>query len=258
LLSRFSARLLQSALLAMLALGVAAVPAHVAAQAAPSTPAQSSSATGTQNPGSDMNGLPAQPGQEKKEVKEDDNVYRHTKLVGTLARMFHMDVETTARLFEFINFAIIVLAILIPLAKLLPSHLRKRRETLSQNLESARKTSQDASTRLSAVEAQLAHLDEEIAKFRTQVEEEAKSDEARIKATIAEESARIVAAAEQEITMAAAQAKRGLRHFAADLAIDQAVKQLQLSPETDRALIAEFVSDVSNGAEMTGSKAGKN
>jgi F-type H+-transporting ATPase subunit b len=43
--------------------------------------------------------------------------------------------------------------------------------------------------------------------------------------------------------VAAAQAKRSLRHFAADLAIEQATRQLVLTPETDRALIAEFVSE---------------
>jgi hypothetical protein len=35
-----------------------------------------------------------------------------------------------------------------------------------------------------------------------------------------------------------------LRNFAADLAVGQAAKQLTLTPETDRALIAEFVGDV--------------
>ena len=49
--------------------------------------------------------------------------------------------------------------------------------------------------------------------------------------------------------MAAAQARRGLRHFAADLAIDQAARQLVLTPETDRALIAEFVGDVTKGGQ---------
>jgi len=53
-----------------------------------------------------------------------------------------------------------------------------------------------------------------------------------------------VAAAAQELDVAAAQAKRGLRHYAADLAIDQAARQLVLTPQTDQALIAEFLSDV--------------
>jgi F-type H+-transporting ATPase subunit b len=175
---------------------------------------------------------------------EDENVYRHTPMVRSLARLFHLDVETTARLFEFFNFAIIALAIVIPLARFMPKVIRRRSQTLRHDLESARKLTEDANTRLGAVEAKLAKLDEEIAGIRAQVEEESKNDEARIKATIGEESGRIVAAAEQEIAMAAAQAKRGLRHFAADLAIEQAAKQLVLTAESDRALIAEFVGDV--------------
>ena len=126
--------------------------------------------------------------------------------------------------------------------------IRKRSETLSRNLEVARKTTADANTRLSAVEAQLSRLDEEIAKIRAQVEEESKQDEERIKTSLGEESARIVASAEQEIATAAAQARRGLRHFAADLAIEQAAQQLILSPETDRALISEFVREATTGA----------
>ena len=98
------------------------------------------------------------------------------------------------------------------------------------------------------MEAQLSRLDEEIAKIRAQVEDESKQDEARIKATIEEERARIVASAEQEIGAAAAQARRGLRHFAADLAIEQAARQMVLTPETDRALISEFISETRNGA----------
>ncbi len=197
---------------------------------------------------SPSNANAAQPAQ-KQDKEIDENVYRHTPLVTSIAKAIHLPVETTAQLFEFINFAIIALAILIPLLKFMPKVFRKRTITLSSNLETARKTSADANTLLSAVEAQLSRLDEEIAKIRAQVEDESKQDEARIKASIEEESTRIVASAEQEINVAVAQAKRGLRHFAADLAIEQAAKQLVLTPELDRALIAEFVSEATqNGA----------
>ena len=86
------------------------------------------------------------------------------------------------------------------------------------------------------------------------MEQESLEDEKRIKASIGEESARIVAAAEQEIGVAAAQAKRGLRNFAADLAIEQAAKQIVLTPETDRALIAEFVAGVAGDGAGKGGK----
>jgi F-type H+-transporting ATPase subunit b len=186
--------------------------------------------------------------------REANNVYRHTPLVQWLARKFHVDVETTAQIFEFINFAILVLAIGIPLYRFLPKYLRTRKEKLRNDIELARKATADANARLSAVEAKLSSLGEEIQKFRSEVEAESRQDEARIKASLAEESARIVDAAEQEIGVAAAQARRGLRNFAANLAIDQAAKQLVLTPETDRALIAEFVGDVVRSGAGKGGK----
>jgi F-type H+-transporting ATPase subunit b len=63
-----------------------------------------------------------------------------------------------------------------------------------------------------------------------------------------------VASAEAEINVAAAQAKRSLRHFAADLAIEQAAKQLVLTPETDRALIAEFVNEAGRNGSNGGGR----
>ncbi|MGA8088201.1 MAG: ATP synthase F0 subunit B [Terracidiphilus sp.] len=189
----------------------------------------------------------------KTEEKEND-LYRHSGVVQSLARIIHLDVETTARLFEFFNLLVVVLGIGIPLGRFLPKLLRKRSEKIRGDLETARKTTEDANTRLAAVEAKLASLDHEIAKFRAEVEQQIALDEQRGKAALEEESARIVASAEQEIGVAAAQAKRSLRHFAADLAIDQAVKKLVLTPETDRALIAEFVNETGRDGVQGGGK----
>jgi len=172
-----------------------------------------------------------------------------------VARILHLSVDTTIDILLGINFAIIFFAIAIPLSKAMPKILHQRSQTLSQDLKTARAATADAQARLSAVEARLAGLGDEMQKFRAQLEQESLEDEKRIKAAIGEESARIVAAAEQEIGQAAAQAKRGLRNFAADLAIDQAASQLKLTPETDRALIAEFVAGV--GADAAG-KGGQN
>lgn len=240
---RFSARIFLFVLLAVFSLGVAALPARLAAQE--STPAAQSS-TNSDNKEVSPGTIPA-----KAELSEQEehNIYRHTELVHTLARVFHLDIETTARLFEILNFAIIALAIVIPLARIMPKVIRKRKETLRHDLESARKVTEDANSRLSAVEAKLARFDQEIAEIRARVEEDSKNDEARIKSTIGEESSRIVASAEQEIASAAGQAKRDLRRFAADLAIERAAKQLVLTPETDRALIAEFVRNSAKGGQ---------
>jgi F-type H+-transporting ATPase subunit b len=170
-------------------------------------------------------------------------------IVKWVAKSTGMSADLTATIFLFINFAIIFFGVAIPIGRILPKIMRKRSQTLGHSLAEARKATTDADARLSAVEAKLAGLDEEIARFRAQVEEESKSDEARIKASIEEEKERIVASAEQELNAAAAHAQRSLRNFAADLAIEQAAKQMVLTPEIDRALIAEFVGNAAEGGK---------
>ena len=173
-----------------------------------------------------------------------DNAFRHSKTIKSVARILHLSVETTARSFEIINIAIVVFALGIPLVRFLPRYLHNRSQKLGADIDSARQQTEDANSRLKAIESKLAHLDDEIAKFRSELEAETKRDEARIQAALESERTRIVASAEQEIDAAAAHARRGLRRFAAELAVDRAARQMTITPETDRALIAEFVSDV--------------
>ena len=218
---------------------VAATPHRIYAQ--DSTPAATSTAD---------QGAKAAQSEEQKELYS----FTHAPMVAKIGHMFGLSVDTTATIFLLLNFAIIFFAIVIPLVRIMPRVLRGRKETLSQNLRTAREATEDAKSRLSEVEAKLAGLGEEIAKFRAQVEQDSLEDEKRIKASLAEESARIVTAAEQEIAAAAAQARRGLRTFAAELAIANAEKQLVLTPETDRALIGEFISQVSVSGPGKGGK----
>ena len=243
---RLSSCLLRSALAVVLVLSLASGPYRAAAQtsgaAGPTATSEGTQSTGTQ---------PAQQSDSDDQVKQ----FLHSPVVVSIARILHLSVDTTAFLFLGINFGIIFLAIVIPLGRTMPKIFRKRKETLSLNLKDARTATADANARLSAVEAKLNGLDGEMKKFRAQIEQESLEDEKRIKASIGEESTRIVAAAEQEIGLAAAAARRELRSFAAGLAIEHAEKQLALTPETDRALIAEFLASV--GAESGSGNGGK-
>jgi F-type H+-transporting ATPase subunit b len=232
---RFSPPIFRIFLLAMLVAAGLATPTLVTAQT--TAPAAQPALNSTARPEA------AKPEEGQKAEADSNDVYLHAPIVRTMARMLHLDVEITARIFEGINFAIIVLAVGFLLVRWLPKTLRNRTAKVSTDIESARKVSEDANARLSAIEAKLSGLDGEIAQIRAQVEVESREDEARIKSTIKEESARIVAASAQEIEASAAQARRSLRNFAADLAIEQAVEQLAITPETDRALIAEFLGD---------------
>jgi len=242
---RTSFRILWFVLLAVLAAGLVAAPRHAAAQASAATPAASNSAA--QN---------APAGEQQKSPVDEIDGYLKSPAVRSIAKFLHLSLPATEYIFLGINFAVIFLAIVIPLGRVLPKILRKRSETLRQGIESARKLTLDANARLAAVEAQMARLGGDIEKFRAEIEEELKADEARIKGAIEEESARIVAAAEQEIGVAAVQARRGLRKFAAELAIDHASHQLVLTPETDRALIAEFAEGATQN--HAGLKGGRN
>ncbi len=195
-----------------------------------------------------------EPGSVSEEEKQNQAFRLEGPVVKWTAEKLHISMEMSATIYEVLNFLIIGLAIVVPLARFLPKYLRRRREKLSIDLEEARKASEDAKARLSAVESKLARIDDEIQKFRSEVEAESKQDEARIKASLTEESKRVVEAAEQEIQQAAAQARRELRTFAADLAVDRAAKELVLTPENDRALIAEFVGDVLGRNSASGGK----
>ncbi len=234
-------------LLAVLAFGAVAVPVRVRAQ-------EPASAVETQPPAESSAAAKPEAKKETKSEEEEANEYRHSATVKWFANLLHIDVETAAKTFEFINFGVVFLLIAIPLIRILPKVMRQRSAKLSFDLEVAQAKTMDANERLKAVEARLAGLDGEIAAFRKQVEEDMKSDEARMKASIEEESARIVKAAEQEIAVAGALAERSLKQFAADLAIDRALSQLTLSPETDRALIAEFAGEL---ASLPGGKSRK-
>ena len=231
------------AALALLSLGLTVAPQRLAAQAE----AAKSEAT-SQTAATPESAKPA-----ANEEEQQANAFRlEGPVVKWTAKTLNLSVETTANIFEVINFLIIALAIAVPLGRWLPKYLRQRKEKLQSDIASARKVTEDANARLSAVEAKLATLGDEIQKFRDEVEIESKQDEARIKASLAEESTRIVESAEQEIGVAAAQARRGLRNFATGLAIDRAAQQLVLTPEADRALIAEFVSGVARNGSAGG------
>ena len=251
---RFSRRILWLAACAALAAGAVVAPLCKAAQEpGPGSRPEIASPAATAPADAGHESAKSESAKSEPAQSEEDQQNNAFRLEGPMvkwtARKLDLSLEMTAGLYEFINFLIIALIIGVPLLRWLPKYLRNRKEKLRSDIESARKVTEDANARLSAVEVKLSKLDEEIQKFRAEVEAESLHDEARIKASLAEESTRIVESAEQEIGVAAAQARRGLRNFAADLAIDQAAKKFVLTAETDRALIAEFVGDVvRNGA----------
>jgi F-type H+-transporting ATPase subunit b len=227
-------RMLGTAVLAALVLAPAAVPSRAAAQQ-PAPSGVSPSATSDPTPAT---------AETPRSEEDQENGFLNAPIVHKMAHALNLSEPAARTLFLAINFLIIFFGIAIPLVRIMPKVFRKRAQNLGHDLDLARKATEEARQRMSAVEAKLAGLDQEIAHFRAQIEQESRQDETRIKATLQEESQRVLAAAEQEITAAAAHARRSLRSFAADLAIEQASRQIVLTPETDRALIHDFIGQV--------------
>lgn len=214
-------------LLGMLSLGAASVPA--AAQAVSTVSASTQPARQTQPEDADPN-----------------DVYRHSATVRWIAHTFHTSTESAARTFEWINFAILALAIVIPLWRILPGVLRRRSQALRQQFDSTREATEQAHQKLTAIEAQLGDLGGQIDAIRRQVAMEMEADEARYRSAVQEESARILASANLEIESASLQAQRELRAFAGQLAIEKALAGLTVTEEQDRVLMDEFVRGTGN------------
>jgi F-type H+-transporting ATPase subunit b len=174
----------------------------------------------------------------------EHNEFRHSTAVQWIARTLHLPLETTAQIFEDANAVILWGLILFVIMKFLPKAMRNRTAVLQKQLVEARTATEMANERLSAVEAKLARLGEDIEAIRQQTERDALEDEKRIKRSLEEERVRIVKSAEQEIESAGAAAQRQLKRFAAELAIDRAAARIQLSADADKAIIQRFGRDI--------------
>jgi F-type H+-transporting ATPase subunit b len=139
-----------------------------------------------------------------------------------------------------INFAVVFFLIVLLMRKKLPGYFTGRTAAIQKGIEEARKMSEEARSRLTEVESRLSRLDADIAAMRSEAEENARTEERRIQQSSEDERQRIVSSAQQEIDMAANAARRDLKAYAGELAIDLAEKKIRINQQTDEALVREF------------------
>lgn len=179
------------------------------------------------------------PEKNKQEVDEND-AYLHSPTVRALGAKLGLNAEQAATAFTVTNFLILAIGVGWVLLKTLPKTFRDRNTAIQKHLVDARTATEEASIRLSGVEARLAKLDGQIEEMRAQAEKDAVQDEQRIRNAVEDEKQKILTAAEQEIAAATVQARRQIQQYAAELAIDQAAKKLVVTAETDRLLVQDF------------------
>lgn len=183
--------------------------------------------------------------QESKEKSESsEDALRHSTAVKLIAKWTHLSVNTTYWLCVVFNFAIVAYAIFSFSRKNLPGFFQNRTQTIQKRIEEARKTSEDARRRLNEVEGRLSRLDSEIAGMRREAEDNAQTEESRVRAAVEDERKRIVASAEQEISTIANAARRDLKAYAGALAVDLAEKKIRVDKGTDQSLVREFTAQL--------------
>jgi len=183
---------------------------------------------------------------ERREVKnpepegDENDAFLHSASVKSIGAKLGLSTEQASTAFQVANFVVLAVLVLWFMIKTLPGVFRGRNKAIQKHLVDARVATEEASARLSGVEARLSKLDGQIAEMRAQAEKDSVADEQRIKASVEEEKQKILAAAEQEITAATTTAQRQLQQYAAELAIEQAARKLVVSAETDRLLVQGF------------------
>lgn len=183
-------------------------------------------------------------GQEKVKEGGEADAIRNAPAVKFIARHTGLTNDQAYWLCIGLNFAVIFFAIAGLMRKMLPGYFRGRTSTIQKGIEEARKMSEDARRRLAEVEGRLSRLDSEIAGMKREADENAKAEELRLLAAGEEERRRIVTSAEQEIEMAANAARRELKAYVAELAVQLAEKKIRVSKDTDEALVRAFTAQM--------------
>jgi F-type H+-transporting ATPase subunit b len=173
--------------------------------------------------------------------EDERDQYRISYATRWIGRELNVSPKVAAAILELVNFAILFSALGWLLKKKLPLFLRSRSERLKKQLVDARAATEDANHRLHAIEERLAKLDGEIIAMRQSSEREVNHEEERFRKQLEAEKDRIVTMAEQEIDNASHSARRDLKRFAADLAVDTAEQRIRMTPELDQRMIDEFL-----------------
>ncbi|MDE2756982.1 MAG: ATP synthase F0 subunit B, partial [Acidobacteriota bacterium] len=121
--------------------------------------------------------------------------------------------------------------------------LQTRARGIAEGLASGKRAQEEAEAKMSAIESQLARLDEEIDGLKQQADRESEEERQRIIDSSRAEAERIVAMARREIEVLQRSAQAELKAHVARLAVDLAEERLRedLEPSQNRRLISRFV-----------------
>ena len=149
-------------------------------------------------------------------------------------------------LWKIVNFAILAGAIGYGVSKAAPVFFRSRTEEIQRGIAEATKMRQDAEARAAEMDLRLRNLNTEIEDLRSKARQELEAEDQRIKTETEHLITRTRANAEREIASAANQARKDLRAYTAELALELARQKVRsrMTPELAGELVETFVRDL--------------
>ena len=151
-------------------------------------------------------------------------------------------------LLKWANFGILVLGLGFLAFKAFPPLFRSRTEEIQKGIAEAQKMQQDADRRAAEVDARMKTLSVEIEQFRTQAKAEMQQEGERLRQETAGHIARLEQQSAQEIDSAGKTARRQLKAYATDLALQLAEQKLRAQGAGGAGLVDGFIQDLTQQA----------
>lgn len=141
------------------------------------------------------------------------------------------------------NFILLFGGLAYCLRRPLREFLQARARGIEEGLASGKRAQEEAESKMSAIEVQMARLDEDIDGLKQQAARESEEERQRIIDSSNAEAERIVAMARREIEGMQRSAQAELKAHVARLAVDLAEERLQkgLEPSRNQRLVSRFV-----------------
>jgi len=147
---------------------------------------------------------------------------------------------------KWANFAILVAGLGYLVAKTLPPLFKSRTEEIQKGIAEAQVIKKDAEQRAAAVEAKTRSLGADIERFRADAKLEMQQEAERIRQDTQAQIVRLEQKAEEEIEAAGKSARRELKAYAAQLAMDLAEQRVRarMNDGTEQMLVDSFIQDL--------------
>ncbi|HXP88947.1 MAG TPA: ATP synthase F0 subunit B [Bryobacteraceae bacterium] len=154
--------------------------------------------------------------------------------------------EDNTNLWKWANFAILAAGLGYFIGKHAPGMFKARTAEIQKGIAEAQQVKRDAEKRAAEVDAKMTRLGADIEAFRAQAKTEMEREGARIRQETTAQIEKIHQQSALEIEFAGKTARRELREYAAQLALDLAKQRIQqrMTPALDAALVAGFVADL--------------